>query len=126
MARRGALAPIELTFFVDSLARLSGAIALDTLAFVIWNVGTRPPLDLIRDVRRSLREPRALVRGTFVALAGAIAIVGGTALLLPAVPNPSRELALVETFTFVIALALEFALGDDLRALVKRGGNAQL
>ena len=66
------------------------------------------------------------MRGTFVALAGAIAIVGGTALLLPAVPNPSRELALIETFTFVIALALEFALGDDLRALVKRGGNAQL
>ncbi|GAC1566701.1 MAG: hypothetical protein NVS2B3_00960 [Vulcanimicrobiaceae bacterium] len=114
MARRGALTPIDLALFADTLARVAGAIALDTFAFVVWNVGTRPPLALVADIRRSFGDRRALATGALAALVGAIFLVAGTVLLVPAIPDPSHELAVVETIAFVVAFSLESSVGEDL------------
>ena len=43
--------------------RFALAIVFDALAFTIWDVGTRPPLRLIRDVVRGVRVPRVLASG---------------------------------------------------------------
>ena len=40
--------------------RVGGAIVLDTLAFVVWNVGTRSPLELFVAVRDAVRRRRSL------------------------------------------------------------------
>ncbi|GAC1302221.1 MAG: hypothetical protein NVSMB19_11300 [Vulcanimicrobiaceae bacterium] len=117
MARRGARRAIDLAVFIDTLVRVAGAIGLDTLAFVVWNVGTRPPLAAWREVRRAVATRRGLLAGCVAAVVGAIFVVAASVLLLPAVANPPRDLAFVELFAFLVALALEHIVGDDLRAL---------
>ncbi len=117
MARRGACGAIDLALFTDTLMRLAGAIGLDTLAFVVWNVGTRPPLAVVRDIWRAARDVRTLVAGAVAAIVGFIFVIAATVLLIPAVANPPRDLALVELFTFLVALVLEHIVGNDLRAL---------
>jgi len=108
---------IDLAAFVDASLRLAGAIALSTLAFIVWNVGTRAPLDVVRDVARGFRSSRSLFAGTVSALVGFIFVVAATVLLVPAMPDPPNDFAPAEIFTFVVALALEHLVGDDVRAL---------
>jgi hypothetical protein len=102
---------------LDAFLRLAGAIALETLALVVWNVGTRPPWNMLRDVRASIRSPRALLAG-FVSLSvGLIFVAAATILLVPAVPDPVAHFVPVLIFTFLIALAIEALVGNDLRRL---------
>lgn len=83
----------------------------------MWNVGTRPPLDVIRDMGRGFRSPRALFAGIVTALVGFIFVIAATVLLVPAIPDPAADFAPAEIFTFVVALALEHLIGNDVRAL---------
>jgi hypothetical protein len=117
VAGRRARGAIELALFTETLGRVAGAIGLDTLAFVVWNVGTRPPLVVLRDMRRAIGDARALFAGVVAAIVGFIFVIAATVLLMPAVADPARDLALVELFTFLVALALEHIVGNDLRAL---------
>lgn len=122
MARRRASGAIELALFGQILARVAGAIALDTLAFVVWNVGTRPPLAVVRDIRRGFGSPRILARGTLVALVGAILVVAACVLVAPAIRGASEFSAGVGLFIVIVALALEALVGEDLRAVLRLRG----
>jgi hypothetical protein len=108
---------IDLAFFGDASLRLAGAIALSTLAFIVWNIGTRPPLDVVRAILRGLRSPRVLFTGFITAVVGFIFVIAATVLLVPVLADPAVEFAPTEIFTFVVALALEHLIGNDVRAL---------
>jgi len=97
--------------------RLVGAIALDTLALAVWNVGTRSPLRLLRDVARAHRNLRALFFGVVSLLIGLIFVAAAAVLILPAVPDPSADFVPLEIFTFLVALGLEYLIGGDLRRI---------
>jgi uncharacterized membrane protein len=99
--------------------RLAGAIALQTLAFVVWNIGTRTPWTMLNDVRRGAREPRALLGGNIALLVGAIFMAAATVLLFPVVA-PDIDLVPVEICTLIVALAVEMLIGNDLRRLLRR------
>ena len=101
----------------EGFLRLAGAIVLETLALVVWNVGSRSPVQVIRDIGAVLRQPRALALGFLAFAIGLIFIAAATVLLWPAVPNPRAFLAPVEIFTLLVALGIEFLIGADLRRL---------
>jgi hypothetical protein len=96
---------------------LAGGIVLEALALIVWNVGTRSPGALVRDLARALREPRALFAGILSLVVGSVFVAAATVLMLPAIPDPETELVPVEIFTFLAALAIELLVGDDLRKL---------
>jgi hypothetical protein len=103
---------------LNALARLAGAIVLDGLAFVIWNVAARTPRRMYEDLRRAAGDSRAFVRGCLAGVVGAIFVAAGTVLILPVLVDPALEFAPVELLTLLAALALDALVGDDLRALV--------
>ncbi|HZO92794.1 MAG TPA: hypothetical protein VFB22_03415 [Candidatus Baltobacteraceae bacterium] len=94
--------------------RFAVAIVFDALAFTVWDVGTRPPLRLVRDVAAGARIPRRL-------FAGAVRFVLGVALLLLAalVARPAmataRTFTVLETLMLAAGLLVEQLVGPDLR-----------
>jgi hypothetical protein len=102
---------------VETFLRLAGAIVLDTLAFALWNVGSRTPLELLADARRAFTDARALF-GSVVAIAiGFVFVAAATVLVVPALADPAHEFVPIEFLTLVVALALDYLVGNDLRAL---------
>lgn len=102
--------------------RLAGAIVLDTLAFVVWNIGTRSPGEFFADLRGALRSPRALFIGFVAFLIGLIFIAAALILVIP-VTSPRVGLVALEICTLIVALGIELLIGDDLRRLA--GGRSQ-
>ena len=88
---------------------------LEALALVVWNIGTRSPSTLLRDVAVASRERRTLFAGTLSLLVGLIFVSAATVLILPALPNPDADVVPVEIFTFLVALGIELLVGDDVR-----------
>ncbi len=119
MAGRGLVGErtIDLGFFGNAFLRVAGAIALETLAFIVWNVGTRSPLMVVRDMRAALRDGRKLFAGIVSALVGFIFVSAATVLILPVVLDPDVDFFPAELFTLLVALALEHLIGNDVRAL---------
>lgn len=122
MARRRRHEAIDFGFFFEAFLRLVGAIVLDTLAFSIWNIGTRSPAAVLRDARRRIGERRSLASGALRFLIGAVFVAAGTVLVVPAVANPPVDFAPTELFAFLVALALEHLVGEDVRLFGRRGG----
>ena len=121
MARRGVARrgfAIDLAIVAEALWRIAGAILLETLAFVLWNVGTRSPLAVLSAIRLNAKRPRILVAGALAALVGLIFIAAATVLLLPAIADLEADFVPIELGTLLVALALELLIGNDLRALV--------
>ncbi len=108
---------IDLALVGDAFWRLLGALVLETLAFVVWNVGARSPLRVLRDVRASFGDGRAFCTGLICALVGFIFIAAATVLLLPAIADPPADFIPTEIGTLLIALALEHLIGNDLRTM---------
>jgi hypothetical protein len=100
----------------DVLTRFAFAIALDALAFVVWDVGTRPPLRLLRDLARGARVPRALGRGLLRFLTGAGLLALAAVIVRPATPGP-HEFTVIETGMLIAALVVEALIGTDLRTV---------
>ncbi len=113
--------PIALESFVELAARVAGAIVLDALAFIVWNVGTRTPLALLADLRKGLNDRRVLGIGVVSAIVGFVFIMAATVVLFPAIANPVRDLSVFELLTFLVALLVEVLVGDDVRRLVGIG-----
>ncbi len=101
----------------DTFWRVLGAIVLDALAFIVWNVGTRPPLRLLGDILAGLHRPRIVLVGVASAVVGMLFAISATVLLVPAIAEPTRDLTLAELVTFLVALGVELLIGDDVRAL---------
>jgi hypothetical protein len=106
--------------FADAFLRIAGAIVLETLAFVVWNVGSRSPLDVLRDAYRALRTGRGLFSGIVALAIGLLFVAAATILLQPAINDPDRDFMPVELVTFLIALGLDRLIGNDVRALAAR------
>ncbi len=106
-----------MTAFADAFARIAGGIVLQTLAFAVWNVGSRTPLGVLRDVRRSFSDGRSFFAGAVATAIGAVFSVAAAVLVLPALVDPARTFVPVELLLVVPALALDFLVGDDLRRL---------
>ena len=94
--------------------RFALAIVFDALAFTVWDVGTRPPLRLIHDVRRGVRVPRVVVQGVLRFLIGLALLVLAAAVARPAMPT-MRAFSFIETGMIVAALLVEQLVGPDLR-----------
>jgi len=115
---------IPLEGFVELAIRVAGAILLDALAFIVWNVGTRTPLELVADLRKGLRDRRTLGIGIVSALVGFVFLMAATVLLLPAIADPGHDLSVAELSTFLVALLVELLIGDDIRRLAGIGGSS--
>ncbi len=99
--------------------RFALAIVFDALAFTIWDVGTRPPVRLIREVARGARVPRVLARGLLRFLIGFGLLVLAAVIARPAMPT-MRAFTLIETGMIVAALLVEQLVGPDLRRVSAR------
>jgi hypothetical protein len=97
------------------VARIAGAIVLETFALAVWNVGTRAPLTVLREAARAFRDRRALFTGAFSLVVGLIFVAAATILLLPAVDDVHAYFVPLMIFTFIIALVIEYVIGNDLR-----------
>jgi hypothetical protein len=95
---------------------MAGAIVLDTLAFSIWNIGTRSPATVLRDIRLRMRDRSSLAAGALRAAIGIIFLTAGTILLVPVVIDLEADFAVMELFAFLVALGLEHLVGPDIRA----------
>jgi len=95
---------------------LAGSIVLETLAFIVWNIGTRSPLAVARDAVAALRDLRKLVAGSARAVIGFIFVSAAIILTLPALVDPAIDFLPAELFTLLVSLAIEHLIGNDLRA----------
>jgi hypothetical protein len=98
----------------EVVTRFALAIVLDALAFVVWDVGTRPPLRLVRDLARGARVPARLGRGLLRFALGAGLLVLAAVVARPAISG-ARTFTLLETGMLVAALIVEALIGNDLR-----------
>jgi hypothetical protein len=99
--------------------RIAGAIVLEALGFIVWNVGTRSPLGVLRDMRAALGDGRKLFAGVVSTLVGFIFISAATVLLLPVLALPDIDFLPAELVTLLVALAVEHLVGNDVRALAR-------
>jgi hypothetical protein len=104
---------------LEPTLRFASAIVLDALAFVIWDVGTRPPVRLIHDVLAGVRHPAVLVRGTLRFLTGFALLLLAGLVVRPAMPT-AQTFTLLETWMIVAALLVEMLIGNDLRGRARR------
>ena len=99
--------------------RFAVAIVFDALAFTVWDVGTRPPLRLFRDVASGVRAPRRFAAGALRFAFGAVLLVFGAAVARPAMPS-FGVFTVLETLMLVAALIVEQLVGPDLRRAARR------
>jgi hypothetical protein len=102
-----------------AVVRFALAVVFDALAFTIWDVGTRPPLRLVRDVARGVRVPAILGRGLVRFAVGLGLLVLGALVARPAIPT-LRAFTIIETGMLIAALLVEQLVGTDLRASTRR------
>jgi hypothetical protein len=113
-----------LTTEAETILRLAGAIVLETCALAVWNVGTRSPAIVVRDVLAALRSPKALAAGAFSAFVGMLFVAAATVMLLPIADAAATDFVPLSIYTFVTALAVELLVGNDLRAVATRFAGA--
>ncbi len=99
--------------------RFALAIACDALAFIVWDIGTRPPYQLASDLARGARYPGVLVRGILRLLAGCALLVAGFVVARPGF-STVRSFMLIQTGMLIAALIVESLIGTDVRARVRR------
>jgi hypothetical protein len=100
--------------FLVLVARFALAIVLDAAAFIVWDLGTRAPLDLLADLRRAVASRHGLVAGTARFVGGAALLLLGAFVAGPALLN-RRTFTVLETATLVAALLVEQLIGPDVR-----------
>ena len=97
-----------------AVLRFAVAIVFDALAFTVWDVGTRPPLQLARDIVRGVRIPKVLVRSLIRFALGIALLFLAAEIARPAMPT-LRAFMLIETGMLIAALLVENLVGPDLR-----------
>jgi hypothetical protein len=85
----------------------------------VWNVGTRPPRRLLRDVVAGAREPARLAAGLIRFCIGLLLLVLAGLVAQPALPT-LRTYTVMETAMLVAGLIVEQLVGDDLRGVVRK------
>lgn len=91
------------------------AIVIDACAFALWNLASRSPAQLARDIAGGIRRPRSIAAG-FGRVLGGLALLGaGAVLLLPLVLG-SQTYAILETWAVLTGLLVEQVIGTSLRS----------
>ncbi len=80
---------------------------------MVWNLSTRSPLEVLRDIAAGVRSPGTLLRGTASLLTGLLLLVGGLSLLLPLL-LPRHAFLLLGSWAAVSGLLVEQLIGPDL------------
>ncbi len=99
--------------------RFALAIAFDALAFIVWDIGTRPPFQLARDLARGARRPACSRAGCCGCSPGCALLVAGFVVARPGF-STVRSFMLIQTGMLIAALIVESLIGTDLRARVRR------
>ena len=100
------------------VVRFAIAIVLDALAFILWDVGTRPPLQLARDVARGARIPRVFAFGLLRLIVGAVLLFDAADVARPGMPT-MQTFTFIETGMLIAALLVEQLVGPDLRRVMR-------
>jgi hypothetical protein len=118
-ARRNGKLAGRLALSLAVVIRFALATLLDALAFVVWDVGTRPPRRLLHDVVTGAREPARLRAGLIRFCIGFLLLVLAGLVARPALPT-LRTYTVMETAMLIAALIVEQLVGDDLRGAVRK------
>lgn len=97
--------------------RFALAIVLDAFAFILWDVGTRPPLRLGRDLVRGIRVPRSFAFGLLRFIVGCALLLAAADVARPGMPT-MQAFTFIETGMLIAALLVEQLVGPDLRRLI--------
>jgi hypothetical protein len=100
--------------WIDLTLKLACIIALQTMALVIWNVGARDPLGLLREVA-SVRDAKRFFFGLASLLIGLIFVAAATMLVISAIGDSAQLFVPYELFTFITAIAVDALIGNELR-----------
>jgi hypothetical protein len=95
--------------------RVVAAILVDACAFFLWNLSSRSPAQLARDIAGGARQAGSAVRGFTRFTAGALLLLAGGVLLLPLALRP-QTFTILETWAVITGLLVEHLIGADLRA----------
>ncbi len=92
------------------------------MAFIVWDIAPRSPLQLLRDLGRGLRRPGTLLRGLITFVAGLLLLLGSITILMPLL-LPEHVLALLVTWAMLTGLLVDQIVGPDLYG--RRGARAR-
>jgi hypothetical protein len=95
--------------------RIAAAIVVDAGAFILWNLASRSPVQLARDVAAGISRPAIAARAAARIIIGLLLLAAGAALLLP-LTIQVRTFTVLETWTVLTGLFVEQLIGADLRA----------
>ena len=101
---------------VLAATRVGLSIVLDSFAFIVWNIGTRSPPALLRDIRAGMLHAPVFAAGLLRFAAGALALVAAAAVSAPLAAS-SFDATVLVCWALVVALVIEQLIGPDLRAL---------
>jgi hypothetical protein len=90
------------------------AIVADAGAFMAWNLASRSPVQLARDVAAGISRPTVAIRALVRFVCGLLLLAAGAALLLP-LTLQVRTFTVLETWTVLTGLLVEQLIGSDLR-----------
>ena len=94
---------------------MAAAIVVDAAAFSLWNLASRSPFRLARDVAAGTTRPLVALRSVARFIAGLMLLVAGAVLLLP-LAIQTRTFTILETWTAVTGLLVEQLLGYSNKA----------
>jgi hypothetical protein len=82
---------------------------------VIWNLATRSPAQVARDIGRGFRRPGTLLRGAISFAVGLLLLAGSVSILLPLL-LPESALVALAIWTMLTGLLVNQIVGLDLRS----------
>jgi hypothetical protein len=96
---------------IGDALRLGAAIAADAAAFRLWNLASRSPARLLRDLVGGLSQPAAFAHGAARFAAG-LALLTATAVLVFPVAIEGRTFMVLETWTLLTGLFVDGLIGQ--------------
>jgi hypothetical protein len=99
---------------IETVLRLALAIIADAGAFLLWNLASRSPARLVRDLATGFSRPSTALLAVARTTGGFTLLVIGAALVLP-LSIQLRTFTVLETWTVLTGLLVEQLIGADLR-----------
>ncbi|MBV8530369.1 MAG: hypothetical protein JO104_03555 [Candidatus Eremiobacteraeota bacterium] len=114
---------------IELIVRVAPVVAVGVLchalAFIVWDVGSRPPGKLIADLGAGFKSPRMLVKGVWRLAVGWLVLLIGALLILSVTVDQIRtEFSVLESGAIVAGLLIEALVGDPVRAQMLRRGES--
>ena len=92
---------------------------MHALSFIIWNIGSRPPSQLLADTRAALATVATLRRVLWQFVLGCAVLVSGALLMLSVtLVDVRREFTVLETIAIAGGLAIEMLVGPAIRTAI--------